>query len=321
MSRIHDALKRAEQERTDSAAPVDAMPADMTTVAAERAAKASSSGATENRPVPPFTAGEGFSKRGEVHKLLLERCCTQSAWNPDRRIMLLFDRRRPIVGLEEFRTLRTYLYLVREQQPIKNLLITSALPQEGKTFVALNLVQVIVRQPERRALLIDGDLRLSRIHNFLGAPSAPGLSDYLSGAVDEFSVVHRGPVDNLFFIPGGKQAPNPSELIGSGRLRLLLDRLAPAFDWIILDSPPAIPVSDAKLMAEVCDGVLFVVHGGVTPFDMAQKACQEFRDRRLLGVVVNRVGAGSARMSRRYYQPDGNEKSKTKKANRHGTTV
>jgi capsular exopolysaccharide synthesis family protein len=167
----------------------------------------------------------------------------------------------------------------------------------------MNLAQVIARQRERRVLLIDGDLRASRMHQWFGAPSAPGLSDYLAGEVDEFAAIQRGQLDNLFFIPGGRSVPNPSELIGNGRLRLLVQRLAAAFDWIILDSPPVIPVADAKLLADSCDGVLMVIRAGSTPFDLAQKACQEFRDRRLIGVVLNRVKPGHT-YSSFYYHDD-----------------
>ena len=114
---------------------------------------------------------------------------------------------------------------------------------------------------------------------------------------------------NLFFIPGGRTVSNPSELIGNGRLKILLDRLAPAFDWIVVDSPPAALVSDAKLFADVTDGVLFVVLACSTPFDRAQKACLEFRGRRILGVVLNRAEGANLYTSYGYYNgaKQGNE--------------
>jgi capsular exopolysaccharide synthesis family protein len=214
--------------------------------------------------------------------------------------MLALDSRESVAGAEEFRTLRSHLYLIRDRQPLQKLLVTSPLPLEGKTFTALNLAQVIVRQQERRVLLIDADLRRSRLHVSLGAPAFPGLSDYLSGVADEFDVVQRGPLDNLFFIPGGTPSPNPSELIANGRLRLLLQRVGPAFDWIVVDSPPMLPVSDAKLLAELCDGVLVLIRAGATPYDLAQKACQELPEKRLLGVVLNRVAA-AGRYNSYYY--------------------
>jgi capsular exopolysaccharide synthesis family protein len=193
------------------------------------------------------------------------------------------------VGKEVFRTLRTRLYHIRDSQPLRTLLITSALPGEGKTFVTSNLAQSIVRQRERRVLLIDGDLRLSRLNMPLGALPRPGLSDYLLGEADESMVLQRGEEENLFLIPGGKSVSNPTELLGNGRLETLLSRLAPAFDWVLLDSPPTIPVSDARIIAKLCDGVLMVVRSGSTPFDLAQKACQEFQEKPIVGVVLNQA--------------------------------
>jgi protein-tyrosine kinase len=210
-----------------------------------------------------------------------------------------------VCGAEEFRKLRSHLELLREQQRLRTILLSSPLPQEGKTFACANLAQVIARQRERRVLVIDADLRLPRLHLSFGANLKPGLSDYLSGAADEFSIIQRGPITNLSFISGGELASNPSELIGNGRLKLLLQALGPAFDWIILDSPPAVPVSDARLLAELCEGVLLVVKAGSTPFDVAQKACQEFREKSLLGVILNRVEPTYAYSSyySSYYKP------------------
>ena len=110
-------------------------------------------------------------------------------------------------GKEVFRTLRTRLYQVRAVQPLRTVLVTSALPGEGKTFVTSNLAQSLVRQRERRTLIIDADLRLSSLHIPLGAESSPGLSDYLLGEVDEFAVMQRGREENLFLIPGANRSP------------------------------------------------------------------------------------------------------------------
>jgi capsular exopolysaccharide synthesis family protein len=235
-------------------------------------------------------AGDWFEENPEplTIEALLTRC-PQPGWKPDPKTMLFFNTQNYAFGTEEFRTLRTRLYQIRDKQPLRKLLITSALPKEGKTFTAANLVQAIVRQHERRALLIDADVRLPGLHVPLGAPVTPGLSDYLRGEANEFSIIQKSPRENLFFIPGGKPVSNPAELIGNGRLKDLLDRLSPVFDWIVLDSPPVIPVSDASLLADLCDGVVMVVRAAVTPFDLAQKARQEFHGKPLLGIVLNRV--------------------------------
>jgi tyrosine-protein kinase Etk/Wzc len=181
------------------------------------------------------------------------------------------------------------LYRLREKQSFRIVLVTSTLPGEGKTFVALNLAQAIARQHERRALLIDADLRAAALHVAMGAPSWPGLSDYLMGEADEFSIIQSNPQDNLFFIPAGRSVSNPAELLSNTRLKGLLDRIAPTFDWIIVDSPPVLLVSDASVLAGLCDGVLFVVRAASTAFDLAQTASQEFRGKNLLGFVLNRA--------------------------------
>jgi capsular exopolysaccharide synthesis family protein len=169
---------------------------------------------------------------------LLARC-TQAEWKPDAKTMLFFNQEENALGSEQFRTLRSRLYQMREKTSLKRILVTSALPQEGKSFVSANLAQVLVRQHGRRVLLIDGDLRVARLHSALGTTSSPGLADYLLGESDEFSIMQRGSMDNLFFIPCGRTMAHPAELIANGRMKTLMQRVETLFDWIIVDSPPA----------------------------------------------------------------------------------
>jgi capsular exopolysaccharide synthesis family protein len=285
MSRIHEALKKAEQERAPLAEHISA--GDMLdSVSARKAPVATvepegSGLAADMAPQP--SAGLTLD--------LLRQRCSRPGWSPDPKTMLFFHGRDHGKGTEEFRTLRARLYKIREKQPLKSLLITSALPAEGKSFVAANLAQVICRQHERRVLLIDGDLRKSRLHVSLGAPHSPGLSEYLRGDVDEFACIQQSPEPNLFFLPGGEPASNPAELLGNNHWSLLLEKMTSVFDWVIVDSPPAVPITDASVLARTCDGVLFVVLAGSTPFDLAQKACDEFRDKHLVGAVLNRMEA------------------------------
>ena len=194
----------------------------------------------------------------------------------------------PVVN-ETFRTLRTRLYLVREEQPLKIILVGSAEPEEGKSFVAANLARALVRHAGRRALLLDVDLRNPSLYRRIGSPLSPGVSEDLRGEASELSIIRKTPLTNLFFIPSGEVVPNAAELLENGKLQLLVHGIAPLFDWIILDSPPVIPVLDASMMAEWCDGVILVVRSGKTRRECAQKACEEFKDRNLLGVVLNRV--------------------------------
>jgi protein-tyrosine kinase len=298
MSRIHEALKRAEQERAgaqgtqqEALHPQQAPPAESVPASMEAASAPAAEPPTLPR-MPSFVSPYSFDT-------LMARC-GQMQWHPDAKTMLFFNDNEQAAGTEEFRTLRSRLCQMREKMSLKKILITSALPKEGKSFVAANLAQVMVKQHGRRALLIDADLRGSRMHSVLGTTSVPGLSEYLLGESDEFTVIQRGPMENLFFIPAGRSVSSPAELVANGRLRTLLQRLEPLFDWIIVDSPPAVPISDASLLANFCDGVLMVVRSNATPFDAAKKARQEFQGKTLIGVVLNGVDVDSS-YSRYYY--------------------
>ncbi len=288
MSRIHEALKKAAQDRAVKAPT--AVTADLVDGAAE---------INRHIETPPELL-RGDTSRVETavprfhgtafvtYEDLIQRC-SHPEWTLDARNSVFIGGDSDRIGAERFRTLRSRLYQIAGAQTLKKLLVTSSIPAEGKTFVAANLAQSIVRQPDRRVLLIDADLRASRLHQSLGAPSGPGLSDYLRGEVDEFAIVQNGLEGNLCFIPGGQQVSNPSELLLRDRMKTLLDMMNPIFDWIIIDSPPALPVHDASMLADQCDGVLFVVRAGATDSEIAQRVAAEFRDKNLLGVVLNRV--------------------------------
>lgn len=294
MSRIHEALKQAELDRAS---------ADRTEAPPRSADELLESVSARRAPVatlePESSLAESRAADGRVTLELLRQRCSKPRWNPDTKTLLFLPGQDHALGTEEFRTLRSRLYKIREKQQLRTVLITSALPAEGKSFVASNLAQVISRQHERKALLIDADLRKSHLHKQLGAPHSPGLSEYLRGEVDEYGAIQQSAQGNLFFIPGGKLPDNPAELLANGRFQRLLANVAPVFDWVIVDSAPAVPVADASLLARLCDGVLFVVLAGQTPYDLAQKACLEFRDKHLVGAVLNRIEQGTGNSS--YY--------------------
>ena len=286
MSRIHEALKKAEEERAKFLKQEPEAPAvaENGEAAAMPVMGLDEGMAAAVQSVPPRVLGRGLSFEELVTR------CQAADWKPDaERLVFLNHINSHAPGQEEFRTLRSRLYQIRQKQRLQTVLVTSALPGEGKSFVASNLAGVIARQQGRRALLVDADLRRSHLHVVLGTPVSPGLTEYLRGEAAEDAVIQRGPIDNLFFLPGGSHVANPAELIANGRLKTLLQNVAEAFDWIILDSSPAVLVSDASVIADVCDGVLLVLKSAVTPLDMARKARQEFHNKPLLGVVLNQV--------------------------------
>jgi protein-tyrosine kinase len=297
MSRIHEALKKAEQERAMSQPSV----------------RTELPPAVLEPSIDPVRAAANLPGLGgstAATFLTNESLLTQSRktnWQPDPKTMLFFSEEEHVPGMEEFRTLRSRLYQARDKQTLSKLLITSALPKEGKSFTSANLAQVIVRQHGKRALLIDADLRNPQLYNLLGAEPGPGLSEYLRSEVDEFSILQRGPMENLFFIPAGRHGGNPAELVANGRMKFLLNRFEPLFDWIIIDSPPAVLVSDAALLANYCDGVLLVVRSNNTPVDAARRARKEFADRNVVGVVLNGIASELAPYSEYYYPAYGRD--------------
>jgi len=282
MSRIHDALKKAAEER---ASQPSASSLQTFVDVAEGIGRSAQAG-NELDTTTTNRIGK-VNKQPLVRFEQLLKRCAHPKWTPDPRMSVFGGTDSKKIGAEPFRTLRSRLSQIADTRVLKRILITSSLPAEGKTFVAANLAQSIIRQPDRRVLLIDADLRASRLHVALGAPSTPGLSDYLRGEAEEYSIIQSGPDENLCFIPGGSQVSNPSELLPSDRMRHLLDVVTPMFDFVILDSPPATPVHDPSVLADLCDGVLFVVRAGVTDFEVAEKAVAEFREKNLLGVVLN----------------------------------
>jgi protein-tyrosine kinase len=292
MSRIHDALKKAEQERVSA-------PASETTVSQDdRIAAESMAGDQSTIAIATATAAEG-SLGGTSMPLLasdgylrfddLMTRCAHPRWQLDPKVNVFSNGSAGSRGAEQFRTLRSRLYQLRSAQSLRTLLVTSAVPAEGKTFVASNLAQAIVRQPDRRVLIIDADLRCPRLHLPFGAPTSPGLTDYLRGEADEAAIIQNGQENNLCLIAGGSEVTDPSELLANGRFAALLNRVTPVFDWVILDSAPCLPVADSTILAEYCDGTLLVVRANVTPSDVAQRALQELQNRNIVGVVLNAV--------------------------------
>lgn len=271
MSRIYEALQRADRERElrTGTAPVSA---------AEFSRKVD--------PVPSVPAPD--SARPAI---------TECTWRPVVDAMPCLMEFGQLT--EQFRGLRSRLTQFRQEAPIKTLLISSAMPAEGKSFVSLNLAISLSRHNSSRVLLIDGDLRQPSLYRSLGTGAAPGLSEYLSGTAELSEVLqcnekHRtgedridGPLSRLTFIPAGTPRNNSSDLLLNSRMTTLIATLGVEFDWILIDSPPVLAISDALEIARNADAVMLVARQGHTPFAAAQRAQAAFHNSRLLGFVLN----------------------------------
>jgi polysaccharide biosynthesis transport protein len=185
---------------------------------------------------------------------------------------------------EAYRTLRAGILLSRAEEPPRTLLFTSGVHAELNT--AITFAQMGVR-----VLVIDADLRRPSCHKALGMKGGPGLSEVLTGQRKVEKVIKRTTVDNLHLLSSGAIPPNPAELIGSVKMYEVLTALRTQFDYVFIDSPPVMPVSDALLMAKMVDGVVMVIGGQETP----KKVVKEARARltyaraKILGTVLNKV--------------------------------
>jgi capsular exopolysaccharide synthesis family protein len=206
---------------------------------------------------------------------------------------------------ESLRTLRTNLRFMNVDNPPRTMVVTSPLPGDGKSTVAANIAATLAASGEQ-VVLVDGDLRRPTVAKTLGLPGGAGLSDVLAGRVALVDVLQKAPtVPNLFVLTAGSIPPNPSEILGSARMRQVLEQLS-AHATIIIDAPPLLPVTDGAVIAHQADGAILVVGVGRTTYDVldAALAVLDKANGRVLGVVLNKVplkGADAAPYSHAYH--------------------
>jgi capsular exopolysaccharide synthesis family protein len=190
---------------------------------------------------------------------------------------------------EAFRSLRTNV-LFSTPQGANVLAFTSTAPGEGKTLVATNFAASLALAGQR-VLLIDADMRRPRVHEVYGITQQPGLSDMLIGQAATAQACRKADLQNLWLLPAGQLPPNPAELLSSKKFQELLGVVRDTFDWVVIDSPPVMAVTDASLLAHLASGVLFVTAADLTDRPAAVKAMEQLAAARanLLGAVLNRA--------------------------------
>jgi capsular exopolysaccharide synthesis family protein len=204
---------------------------------------------------------------------------------------------------ESYRALRTSILLSSLGAPPKVVLFTSALPQEGKTTTSVNSA-IVLAQKGARVLLVDADMRRPGVHVTMGISGRTGLSRLLTGSDTESNVILPSrQMNNLHILPAGPPPPQPAELLGSQVMRDFLNKWRNEYDHIIIDTPPALSVTDGVLLSVLADAVVLVVRSGQTPKDALRRARDLMLqvNARLMGVVVNGVNLESPEMSYYYY--------------------
>ena len=199
---------------------------------------------------------------------------------------LVVSTSTPSVSVEQYRRLAATMHELQLERELKILMITSAVPREGKTLTVTNLALTLSGSYERRVLLIDADLRRPSVHEVLNLPNTAGLHEALEGR-SEFPFRQVTPF--LTVLTAGKPESNPMALLTSERMRQLLDESSEQFDWVLLDAPPVGFMPDAGLLASMAQGVLFVIAAGSTPYHLVQRATTELGLDCIVGTVLNRV--------------------------------
>jgi receptor protein-tyrosine kinase len=282
MSRVHDALRRAElgDVRPDEAPEPVRTP--------------------EFLPVNGPSATGATPVRLNIHPGMLGEA-PMVPFNPAPESHLLDLNNSHETPAEEFRTLRTRLNHLQTLQPLHTVVVTSPSPAEGKTFSAVNLALAQSHLAESSVLLGDFDLRRPIVHNLFQIDRAPGLSDYLTGQCTFPQALRRIEGMSLYVLPAGTPVKNPLELLNMRQTRALFEELPRTFNWAIFDTPPLLFSADANLLATMADGTILVVKIGSTTFDNVTRAMQSLCENNVLGIVANGARASELYSKYTYY--------------------
>lgn len=205
------------------------------------------------------------------------------------------------LGAEKFRLLRARLRNLREKRPLQNLVITSAVPNEGKTMVAMNLAVSLAKHTSEKILLLEGDLRKPMLGEHLGIKALPGIGEWASVEEPISKFIYRFKDLQLWILPAGSAPKNPVNILQSPRFLDLCKQISTGFDWIIIDAPPLLPMADVSFWCRQADGMLLVVREGTCPKSILQKGLETLDNPKVIGVVLNEAHQVESSYYNHYY--------------------
>lgn len=272
MSYIFDALQRSEAERAGTQPSLTESTLAVATELLEHAER--------KRRVSTSTVVD----RPDAAEFLNQFPSLPVSLLPNSRLVAIGEEES--LGAEKFRFLAVRLRQLRQSRTMKKVLITSTIPQEGKSTVAANLACTLARRKPHKTLLLEGDLRRPTVAQKFGLGHVPGLSEWLRGESESMNI-YRLEALGLWVLPAGSAPENPLELMQSGKLSPLMDQLTAWFDWIVIDSPPVLPLADTSLWARLADGILLVTRKNVTEKQQLLRGLEALERSKLLGALVN----------------------------------
>jgi len=279
MSNIFDALQRAEAENAGSEGSGLALATELLR-SAEQKMRESGLNVEQQPRVDAFDANPSAPATEEI-----ERCPVLAvSIRKDSRLVSVAEEGS--LGAEKFRFLAVRLRQIRQSRPLKRILITSTIPQEGKSTISTNLACTLARRKNQKTLLLEGDLRRPNIANQFGIGKLPGLCEWLGGQTESINIYKLESL-GLWVLPAGAAPQNPLELMQSGKLSLLMEKLESWFDWIVIDSPPILPLADTSLWSRLADGILLVTRKDTTEKQQLKRGLEAIEKSKLLGALVN----------------------------------
>jgi capsular exopolysaccharide synthesis family protein len=307
MSDIFDALQRSEGERTGVSSPHPTQAAELLRRAERRAASKWESTALVEAPEstegeeqrnslpleqrPSYGSGEEPPARaqnvpnGMASDFFAQFPTQQALATAQNRLVCFTDGES--AAAEAFRLLGVRLRDLRRNKPLKKMLITSTIPQEGKSMVSANLACTLALKAPQNVLLIEGDLRRPSLSQMFGVASLKGLSEWLQDEHSEMPSIYHIEGPEIWLLPAGKASRNALELLQSAMLPSLMERLSPHFDWIVIDSPPVLPLADTSVWTRLADGILLVTRQGTTEKRQLQKGVEAIDRKKFLGALLN----------------------------------
>jgi exopolysaccharide/PEP-CTERM locus tyrosine autokinase len=224
-----------------------------------------------------------------------------------RRLVAANQFNLPIA--EEYRKLKSTIVQLIKKQPSENmLLVTSSIGGEGKSMTALNLAISLAQEHSKQVLLIDADLRKPSVASYLGLTADRGLSEYLLEDADLDDLIMESGVRDLLLLPAGASQDNPVELYSSPRMKALLERIKERFSdgYIIIDSSPVLPFAEARILATLTDGTIYVIKEGGTSLKNIEAGLNALYDANIMGLVYNKASTASLAGGYHYYYYDYN---------------
>lgn len=318
MSQIFDALQRSESERSGKDAGAELRATEVLQRAERETFASRVTTVPPDAWTTPLATEEAVAVAEQARETVAVSTVLKTAAPADRvegpaqcevlrvnppvgsHLVSVMDSESP--AGEAFHLLGVRLRHMRRQRPLKKVLITSSIPQEGKSLVAANLACTLALRTQQRVLLLEGDVRRPTQSKIFGIPSKPGICEWLNGQRGLVNSMYKLEGPGIWILPAGQATGESLDLLQSGRAIPLMEQLTDWFDWVVIDSPPILPLADTSIWTNMADGILLVARQGTTQKRQLKRGLEALGNQKVIGAVLN--SARAIAHTDYYYRPD-----------------